>query len=318
MLKTIDIKSVEELSELYKAQPEKPTIIAMHNNVKMMPKTVKHYSIYTATSLDKLTDEIKPESTDETDETDEIEWALMDETDKNPIRYMLHNDILLFAEEGFQPAHFVMNGAQKPTESSCSVAGNLFFNEKYSCITKINNKSGDFEPADARLKSVLGIIVKLSQAKKLPPLKDPVIINHQRSRKHYSVPVSILEAYVNSDAYDQTILTAQVQSNKSAKKRTVTYTPEKLSLQTCSEVKPQQGCSTKIAGVKRALFSFSEVKPQQGCSTKIAGVQRALFPLKESDNYGSSLFGGPRQRVKRPVDPNKGSDSPGSLPLPRP
>lgn len=81
---------------------------------------------------------------------------------KTTIRYLIDTEYNLWlaregAPGGKVPSHAQMTGSNS-TGTSCIAAGNIKFSKENNTIIKINNKSGDFQPAFDSIKWLLAII----------------------------------------------------------------------------------------------------------------------------------------------------------------
>lgn len=120
------------------------------NRGPQKPSKTKKYShnFYDIVHLSLLTEQLKGLSKPIDEEDYQYKFS---------IRYLV--DIqgrIIFAREG-KPGALIP--AHKQIASMCLAAGNIFFNQDYSKIIKINNESGDFHPESPSLVHPLAILL---------------------------------------------------------------------------------------------------------------------------------------------------------------
>ncbi len=242
----VSITEPSELALLYSDNPLKTVITAIYNTKDRMPKSARTYSIFTVNSLPKLIDVVREKYHAAIEKADEENEILSDDhlQTLRSIRYLLTKKYeLLFAEEGREPAHHTMTGqTQKPDSAPCRCAGNLFFNEDFTQIALVNNKSGDFRPQAVLLKNVLAVLVVLHKHKKDEHKKGPISleetfqIKHQETRTTYTVSISVLDEFIQK-TFNQEQLQQFVEVNVEAEKREVHYQPRQAPTQTAEKRK---------------------------------------------------------------------------------
>ncbi|MDP3269973.1 MAG: hypothetical protein Q8M40_13125 [Legionella sp.] len=133
--------SLQLVADSFKiAANEKPRRITNDNTRKSV---TRNFNIYSINDVKKLFNE----------KIKNIEAGKKDDT---YFRYLLsENGQARFAREHNKqfasPAHFQMTGRTQK-DAACITAGNLFFNEDFTQLLAINNKSGDFRPSFDSLK----------------------------------------------------------------------------------------------------------------------------------------------------------------------
>lgn len=124
------------------------------------------------------------------------------------------------------PAHYKMTG-ERSNAARCKTAGNIFFNEDYSVLLKINHKSGDFRPSFESIKWLLAILVVNEKAL---PFDLPKVLTIEELNYNgglvaaHECPITKIKSWVDSFK-DQHGLMRQLESQNSDTK-TVIYENE--------------------------------------------------------------------------------------------
>jgi hypothetical protein len=158
------------------------------------PESHEPYTIYSMDSIQAL--KMLVEQQYQEKKKSNVWEDELDEMDARTIRYLLDGSkILWFALEGVPlrsnniPPHSKMS----PVES-CLCSGNIMFDDTFTHVVRVNNKSGDFQPDDYRLYWALQAMVACSI-----PFAETLEVEHLRVKHHYEIKHDVLNECFSSD-----------------------------------------------------------------------------------------------------------------------
>lgn len=297
----LPLDTATDVAALYGKKPFKEVITGMHNNPKLMPKESRTYQIYTVNSFFDLVNVVKKKYLEAFNKVNEEGSIISSEEymDLHSIRYLLtENNELLFAEEGSQPAHWLMTGqTEKASNSRCRCAGNLRFNDDFTQIEFINNKSGDFKPEDVLLRKLLAVIVVLAE-KNLIPLQDSLEIEHRKTFTNYMVSFDVLRQYVYQ-VFDAGQLEAFVWVNQNALHREVRYQPKQMEIQRTAPL-AAKSCRGRLDLSDEAIQKLDSEQPiprdVKSCRSRLdlseRSIERFVLPKEPKSllSFQGALF----------------------------